>query len=565
MKKLFAAALLFCSALAANAQVKNYVGIVRQKYYPAQEEFLKDLADSLKRSGYSSYSEYVNDYLKGGFGSGFIYVDKDGTNYVVTNRHVVSQAASASIEFENEDGSTTKYENLTVAITDDDIDLAVLRFEGNAKPFKSGLSISTAKLTDGQNVVSAGFPGLGNDPVWQFGKGSVTNASARIKDLIDPTISTVIQHSAQIDAGNSGGPLLIESKSNAIGYEVVGINTWKAVGRDSTNFSIPARLALNLIEKSKKAADDAAENAARTELFKKTVSDSANDYTSIVKFVSYSFAASEGEDAFDDILRHGSTKVRNRVAGEFAYDPIEGLRYAVAYNLYKDFSGENATDENLSKIVWAKEHGLYRISSVKNEKDDKKAKKSAVSKKTSADLSKKSSSKKKKSPFEVSFEGWDSPYQFSIGGGMLLPLGKDEDSIDLGTSIDIAVEAFPNEIGLFGGVVEYQRVKVADETMNLFGVGAAFRVPLSFHFFTICPKAGAGMKVGFGELRDFQVYVDAGVVTTFNFGIDYIRPGFEVGVRGLSDKFSGSNLNSRDFTLKSSDFVAKILLGINFY
>ena len=157
MKKLLVAAFALFCAVAANAQVKNYVGIVRQKYYPAQEEFLKDLSDSLKRNGYSSYSEYVNDYLKGGFGSGFIYVDKDGTNYVVTNRHVVSQAASASIEFENEDGSTKKYENLSVVITDDDIDLAILRFEGNAKPFKNGLSISSAKLSDGQNVVSAGF------------------------------------------------------------------------------------------------------------------------------------------------------------------------------------------------------------------------------------------------------------------------------------------------------------------------------------------------------------------------------------------------------------------------
>ena len=57
-------------------------------------------------------------------------------------------------------------------------------------------------------------------------------------------------------------------------------------------------------------------------------------------------------------MRHGSTKVRNRVAGEFAYNPIEGLRYAVAYNLFENFSGENATEENLSKVEWKKEHGI---------------------------------------------------------------------------------------------------------------------------------------------------------------------------------------------------------------
>ena len=51
MKKLFVVAILFCCALTANAQVKKYVGIVRQKYYPAQEEFLTELSDNLKRNG----------------------------------------------------------------------------------------------------------------------------------------------------------------------------------------------------------------------------------------------------------------------------------------------------------------------------------------------------------------------------------------------------------------------------------------------------------------------------------------------------------------------------------
>ena len=109
MKKLFAAALALCCAALMTAQVKNSVCVVRQQYYPSHVEFLEDLRDSLKKRGYSSYAEYVDGYLKGGFGSGFVYVDKDGTNYIITNRHVVSQAASASVEFENTDGSSSKF------------------------------------------------------------------------------------------------------------------------------------------------------------------------------------------------------------------------------------------------------------------------------------------------------------------------------------------------------------------------------------------------------------------------------------------------------------------------
>ena len=291
MKKFIIVSAAFLFSSLAFAQVKNYVGIARQKYSDAQIKFLEDFRDKLQNRGYNSYAEYVDSYLKGGFGSAFVYVDKDGQNYIVTNRHVVSQAASVSLEFEKDDGSLAKYDNLYVLVTDDDIDLAILRFENNANYFKRGLSFYSGKVYDGQDVVSAGFPGLGDEPVWQFGKGSVTNSAARIKDLIDPAISTVIQHSAQIDAGNSGGPLLVAPKSAATGYDVIGVNTWKAVGRDATNFSIPAALALKLIERSKKPLDDKAFKAERQEKFKAVLSEPNSDYTALVKFISYDMAA----------------------------------------------------------------------------------------------------------------------------------------------------------------------------------------------------------------------------------------------------------------------------------
>ena len=91
--------------------------------------------------------------------------------------------------------------------------------------------------------------------MWQFAKGVVTNSSAKINDLLDSNISSLIQHSAQIDSGNSGGPLLIKS-SNKIGYSVVGINTWKAFYRDSTNFAIPSSVIKSMIERINQEVDD---------------------------------------------------------------------------------------------------------------------------------------------------------------------------------------------------------------------------------------------------------------------------------------------------------------------
>ncbi|MBR1536648.1 MAG: trypsin-like peptidase domain-containing protein [Treponema sp.] len=562
MKKLISALLSLSFAASLSAQVKNYVGIVREKYYPAQEEFLGELSSSLKSRGYASYSEYIDSYLKGGFGSGFVYVDKDGTNYVITNRHVVSQAASASIEFENEDGSTTKYENLSVLITDDDIDLAILKFEGSAKPFKRGLTFSSAKLSDGQNVVSAGFPALGNEPVWQFGKGSVTNASARIKDLIDPAVSTVIQHSAQIDGGNSGGPLLIESKTFAIGYEVVGVNTWKAVGRDSTNFSIPARLALDLIEKSRKTSDDSTVKAARAAKFKAALTESENDYTSIVKFISYDYASAYGEAEFEEILRHGSTKVRNRVVEEFAYDPIEGLRYAVAYNLYNNYSGENATDENLSKIVWSKEHGLYRISSTGEDKKDKKDSKvsSSGSKKSSSSKTKKSSSKKELP--SVSFEGLKKPYFLALYAGGIFPLENNGKNTEIKGGFDFSADFYTGENGIFGLFLEYTGTSLESEKINAFGGGIAIRLPFNFGLFSLCPRAATGIQLGSGDIEVSRFFWKAGAEVVFDLGLQNIRPCISAAYRKNYDKYTDYETFSDEETLNSSNIVFKV--GIAF-
>ncbi len=379
MKKIFTVTLTLLLSFNCFSQIKNYVGIVREEIQPERKESLENLSKLLSIKGYWRYSEVVDAYLNGAFGSGFVYVDKNGDNYIITNKHVVSQAQSASIEFENTNGTTSKYENLSVFFVDNDIDLAILRFDSNARPFKNGLQPFTGSLTDGQDVVSAGYPGLGSSPVWQFGKGSVTNANARIKELMDPNISTIIQHSAQIDAGNSGGPLLIPSSRSSLGYLVVGINTWKAVYRDATNFAIPVQLAIKLIEESKKQQDVEAYKLNCKDEFKQAVQNSENDWTSIIKFVSCEYALKNGEGSFDDIMRHGDTKTRNRLSAEFAWNPIGGLRYAAAFKLFGQFSGEKATEEELQRLDWQNENGFYRIMSIK---EPEKKKRKSLNKKT---------------------------------------------------------------------------------------------------------------------------------------------------------------------------------------
>lgn len=536
MKKFFLSFMLvsfFIPALAF-AQVKSLVGVVRQQYYSEYVDMFKSMSKELKDEGYNTYSNAIDSYLDGGFGSGFVWVAADGTNYIITNRHVVANAESASVEFEDaESGEITKYEGLKVLATSDDIDIAILAFKDGEKPFKKGLDLSEKALTDGQEVWSAGFPGLGNEPVWQFGKGSVTNSSARIKELLDPEISTIIQHSAQVDSGNSGGPLLIASGKD---YLVVGINTWKAAYRDSTNFAIPASVIKKMIEGLSSGETDSAEDRA----FKlaKALGDNSQTFTSIVNFISYHKASADGQKDFESVLRFAPTSVRSQVSEAFSYNPAEGLRYACAYQLFKKygstqdktfsyktsikeasdekctilFSSGEGEDLNEFETLWIKEHGLWRLdtSTVEETKDDNK------------DENKK---KEKKTGGALSFDGIFSPETIVIKGAFEFPLDKQHKTFG-GELQFFTSPTFGLALGAY---------KISNSFDNSFGFQMAgiLRVPLDFRKFILAPYVEAGPSAaGMASHRPLiNLFYEAGLACTLEVG-STVYPGFGIAYRG---------------------------------
>ena len=402
MKKVLSLFTSLFLVFSLNAQIKNYVGIVRQQYHSDTVSLLEDYKSELKEQGYSTYSKAIDGFLEGGFGSGFVYVDANGNNYVVTNLHVVSQADTCSIEFENEDGSYTKYDNLKVLSSSSELDLALLTFD-NERPFTKGLKLSSDKIYDGDTVWSAGFPGLGNDPVWQLGKGTITNAHARIKDLIDPSITTIIQHSAQVDSGNSGGPLMIKDSSSVAGYRVVGINTWKASFRQETNFAIPSQTILKFIDDAinNKTENNKALVEKDINSFIKDITNSEKDFIDINKYISYGTVGKKAIDTLLEIDSKAPTSVRSVVLDTFSYNPIEGIKLAVAWEtwkLYRSGSEElpivtikeitesedgvfnvvlnNSILGSDIKSIWIKEHGSYRMSNPNTSKKVAKKEKS---------------------------------------------------------------------------------------------------------------------------------------------------------------------------------------------
>lgn len=163
-------------------------------------------------------------------GSGFII---DPAGFVVTNSHVVSEAAEISVTMH--DG--TKLPAKLVGV-DGPTDLAVLKVESK-KPLVAAPWGDSEALRVGDWVVAIGNPfGLG---------GSVTAGilSARQRDIQQGPYDDYLQTDASINRGNSGGPLY------NLNGEVIGINTAiysPTGGSVGIGFAIPSSVARPVVE-----------------------------------------------------------------------------------------------------------------------------------------------------------------------------------------------------------------------------------------------------------------------------------------------------------------------------
>lgn len=178
------------------------------------------------------------------FGSGFLvrWARRDGRSetLIVTNRHVMEGALEASILLSSEIDTHDKHEprgkeavrTARLVAADETDDIAILRIEGKGAQDAQGLTFRGDVPREQEVVVAAGFPGVGMTPSFQVTKGVVSNAHFG-SDERDVGIA-YLQHTAPIDPGNSGGPLLDDSG------RLVGMNTAKLNGRDNVSLAIPA-------------------------------------------------------------------------------------------------------------------------------------------------------------------------------------------------------------------------------------------------------------------------------------------------------------------------------------
>jgi serine protease Do len=145
-----------------------------------------------------------------GSGSGFI-IDAAGT--IVTNNHVVTGSGAISVLIGGDKDNPVPAKVVGVSECSD---LAVIKLSGPGPyPF---LNWSTKKIEPPLEIYAAGFP-LG-DPEYTVTRGVVSKARAD-GNTNWASVSHVLEHDANIQPGNSGGPL-VDANGAVVGVNYAG-------------------------------------------------------------------------------------------------------------------------------------------------------------------------------------------------------------------------------------------------------------------------------------------------------------------------------------------------------
>lgn len=211
--------------------LRRSVCVIKPEYTAEERELMEDYSLHMARAGMKEASRRLAAYKSDDtFGSG-VLIEQDGEKYILTNLHVVGYAKSTTVSFQLQ-GQTASYSQCPVQAVCPNSDLALIKLPQDSNLL--ALSVYQSDISEEMAVVAAGFPGLNNAPSWQVTRGFVSNA--RLSVLDDMRSTHIIQHTAPIDPGSSGGPLLYKNLNGT--YEIVGINTWKYFGREGVGLAI---------------------------------------------------------------------------------------------------------------------------------------------------------------------------------------------------------------------------------------------------------------------------------------------------------------------------------------
>jgi len=180
----------------------------------------------------------------GGTGSGSIYSSGPSDSYIITNNHVVADAAtSGTIDVELLNGDIYP---ATIVGRDVAYDIAVIKIKvGNLPAIKLG---DSAKVSVGDPVIAIGSP-LGLASTVTSGIISALNRPVITGSTGLESYVNAIQTDAAINPGNSGGAL-VDTAGRLIGVNsaIATLSSGSTSGSIGLGFSIPINEAKRVIE-----------------------------------------------------------------------------------------------------------------------------------------------------------------------------------------------------------------------------------------------------------------------------------------------------------------------------
>lgn len=183
-----------------------------------------------------------NKKIKLGAGSGFL-ISSDGL--ILTNKHVANAATGTNVEYKVILNSGKQYYAQLIGL-DPVQDLAILKiFDKNLPYLQMG---DSNNLKVGSTVIAIGnaLGRYSNSATKGIISGLGRSLMASGQNGQMESLENVIQTDAQINLGNSGGPLI------DLSGKVVGVNVAKDEGGESLGFSIPINEAKPVIESARK-------------------------------------------------------------------------------------------------------------------------------------------------------------------------------------------------------------------------------------------------------------------------------------------------------------------------
>ncbi|MFG3495971.1 S1C family serine protease [Streptomyces sp. NPDC047928] len=172
-------------------------------------------------------------------GSGFVYDSEEGR--VLTNAHVIEGQAALKVRIGEKEPVPVR-----VLGSDPCEDLAVVEFTSPQENLKELEFGDSDKVEAADTVTAIGYPASFENPAAQkpvFTSGSVQSPDVAAEpDPSLPRYPSTIQHSATVNPGNSGGPLL-DSEG-----KVVGINSLVNPEAQGQYYAISANHARPLLD-----------------------------------------------------------------------------------------------------------------------------------------------------------------------------------------------------------------------------------------------------------------------------------------------------------------------------